>query len=195
MTILNLTENELAERWGVSPKTLQRWRSERRGPSYLKLSKRVTYPIEDILAFERSQKKIRQNSHDFALLQKESSTVPVPAIDPLSMDSGPRLNGPGLVSCDEAISATKLPRYFFMNAEMRKRLEIPHYHMGSTVRYRLSELRQWEISRACEAFSISNDSPASAERNENSASTPDLSVGKLGLHEALRKLNNGTLLK
>ena len=47
MTKLNLTETELAQRWGISPKTLQRWRSENRGPSYLKLSKRVTYPVED----------------------------------------------------------------------------------------------------------------------------------------------------
>ncbi len=37
-----LNENELAQRWGVSPKTLQRWRSEGRGPRYLKLSKRVS---------------------------------------------------------------------------------------------------------------------------------------------------------
>lgn len=36
MTKLNLSENELAERWGVSPKTLQRWRNGKRGPSYLK---------------------------------------------------------------------------------------------------------------------------------------------------------------
>ena len=37
-----LNENELAQRWGLSPKTLQRWRSEGRGPRYLKLSKRVS---------------------------------------------------------------------------------------------------------------------------------------------------------
>jgi len=47
-----LNENELAQRWGVSPKTLQRWRSEGRGPRYLKLSKRVSYPLEAILDFE-----------------------------------------------------------------------------------------------------------------------------------------------
>ena len=52
MTKLNLNENELAERWGISPKTLQRWRSEGRGPRYLKLSKRVTYPLEEIQTFE-----------------------------------------------------------------------------------------------------------------------------------------------
>ena len=49
-----LNENELAQRWGVSPKTLQRWRSEGRGPRYLKLSKRVSYPLEAILDFEYS---------------------------------------------------------------------------------------------------------------------------------------------
>lgn len=49
-----LNENELAQRWGVSPKTLQRWRSEGRGPRYLKLSKRVSYPLEAIVDFEYS---------------------------------------------------------------------------------------------------------------------------------------------
>jgi len=49
-----LSENELAQRWGVSPKSLQRWRSEGRGPHYLKLSKRVTYPLESVTEFERS---------------------------------------------------------------------------------------------------------------------------------------------
>ena len=48
-----LNENELAQRWGVSPKTLQRWRSEGRGPRYLKLSKRVSYPLDAVVDFER----------------------------------------------------------------------------------------------------------------------------------------------
>lgn len=49
-----LSETELAQRWGVSPKTLQRWRTEGRGPKYLKLSKRVTYPLDAITEYERS---------------------------------------------------------------------------------------------------------------------------------------------
>ena len=48
-----LNENELAQRWGLSPKTLQRWRSDGRGPRYLKLSKRVSYPLESVIEFER----------------------------------------------------------------------------------------------------------------------------------------------
>ena len=47
-----LNENELAQRWGISPKTLQRWRSEGRGPKYLKLSKRVSYPLDAVIDFE-----------------------------------------------------------------------------------------------------------------------------------------------
>jgi len=48
-----LNENELAQRWGLSPKTLQRWRSEGRGPRYLKLSTRVSYPLDSVIEFER----------------------------------------------------------------------------------------------------------------------------------------------
>ena len=34
------------------PKTLQRWRMEGRGPHYLKLGKRVNYPLNAVIAFE-----------------------------------------------------------------------------------------------------------------------------------------------
>jgi predicted site-specific integrase-resolvase len=47
------TEIELAQRWAISPKTLQRWRLEGRGPRYLKLSKRVSYQITEVMAFEK----------------------------------------------------------------------------------------------------------------------------------------------
>lgn len=38
-----LTEIELAQRWAVSIRTLQRWCWERRGPRYIKLSRAVRY--------------------------------------------------------------------------------------------------------------------------------------------------------
>jgi len=41
-----LSENELANRWGLSPKTLQRWRVQGTGPLFAKFSKKVSYPIE-----------------------------------------------------------------------------------------------------------------------------------------------------
>jgi hypothetical protein len=42
----------LAYRWGVSERTLERWRFERRGPRYLKLVGKVVYRLADIEAFE-----------------------------------------------------------------------------------------------------------------------------------------------
>ena len=47
-----LSEADLASRWDMSPKTLQRWRMEGRGPHYLKLGKRVNYPLKAVIAFE-----------------------------------------------------------------------------------------------------------------------------------------------
>ena len=78
-----LNENELAQRWGISPKTLQRWRSEGRGPKYLKLSKRVTYPLDAILVFEEGAllRIPRQGGHRFhGKLDSDStpSWTPVP---------------------------------------------------------------------------------------------------------------------
>ena len=48
-----LDENELAIRWGLSVKTLRRWRQEQLGPVFCKLGARVTYLISEIEAFER----------------------------------------------------------------------------------------------------------------------------------------------
>ncbi len=48
-----LDENELAARWGLSVKTLRRWRQEQLGPAFREFDARVTYRISDIEAFER----------------------------------------------------------------------------------------------------------------------------------------------
>lgn len=49
----HLNEMELAKRWEMSHRTLQRWRMDGRGPVYLKLGKRVSYPVSSILEYER----------------------------------------------------------------------------------------------------------------------------------------------
>jgi len=41
-----LSELELANRWGLSPKTLQRWRGIGKGPVFAKFSKKVGYPLD-----------------------------------------------------------------------------------------------------------------------------------------------------
>ena len=48
MQQIAIKENELATRWGVSPKTLQCWRSEGRGPRYLKL---VRFKLDEVTAW------------------------------------------------------------------------------------------------------------------------------------------------
>ena len=51
------TETELALRWNVSAKTLQRWRSDGVGPPYNKLSKAVRYPVDEIVVYERANRQ------------------------------------------------------------------------------------------------------------------------------------------
>ncbi len=52
MEIRHLNQKQLAERWQVSEASLERWRSEKLGPDYLKLHGRVLYRHQDIEAFE-----------------------------------------------------------------------------------------------------------------------------------------------
>lgn len=47
-------ETELAARWNLSRRTLQRWRKLHYGPSYLRLGNHITYAEEDVVAFESS---------------------------------------------------------------------------------------------------------------------------------------------
>lgn len=50
-----LTEAELAERWSVTPRTLQLWRRAKKGPAFLRLGERsILYRLEDIEAYERA---------------------------------------------------------------------------------------------------------------------------------------------
>lgn len=55
MSTRHLNQKQLAERWGISPKTLERWRWLGQGPKFLKLGGRIAYRLEDIEAFEEQQ--------------------------------------------------------------------------------------------------------------------------------------------
>jgi hypothetical protein len=62
MTIKHLHQVELARRWQISPRTLERWRWLKSGPRYLKIGGRVVYRLEDVEAFEAAQtKNVLQN--------------------------------------------------------------------------------------------------------------------------------------
>lgn len=50
---LAVDEHELAMRWGLSVKTLRRWRQQGLGPIFCKFGSRVTYLITEVESFER----------------------------------------------------------------------------------------------------------------------------------------------
>ena len=50
-----LSPRQLAARWGLSEKTLERWRMLGTGPAFLKLGSRVLYSLAEIEAHERQR--------------------------------------------------------------------------------------------------------------------------------------------
>jgi predicted site-specific integrase-resolvase len=55
MAIRHLNQTELAARWNISHRTLERWRWTGEGPQYIKIGGRVVYRQEDVEAFEAEQ--------------------------------------------------------------------------------------------------------------------------------------------
>ena len=55
--IHHLNQVELARRWSLSHRTLERWRWEGRGPWYLKIGGRVVYRLSDIEAYEAGRQR------------------------------------------------------------------------------------------------------------------------------------------
>ena len=57
MPVKHLTQNDLSKRWGLSLRTLERWRWQREketmGPPYLKIGGRIFYRECDIEAYEQ----------------------------------------------------------------------------------------------------------------------------------------------
>ena len=54
-TAVNLTPAELARRWRLSVRTLERWRAARVGPAWLRINGRILYPRREVFAFERAR--------------------------------------------------------------------------------------------------------------------------------------------
>ena len=52
------------------------------------------------------------------------------------------------VDAREATYTMNLPMYYLTNAAQRKRMAIPHYHIGRMVRFKLSELEAWLSARS-----------------------------------------------
>jgi hypothetical protein len=48
----HLHQTELATRWRVSPRTLEGWRYQKKGPPFVTLGGHVRYRLEDVEAYE-----------------------------------------------------------------------------------------------------------------------------------------------
>ena len=51
MSVTHLNQVELAARWKISPRTLERWRWTGEGPAFIKIGGRVVYAIADLQAW------------------------------------------------------------------------------------------------------------------------------------------------
>ena len=51
---MNLTTEEVAARLRLKVKTLEGWRNRRKGPPYQKFGKRVLYPLDRLIEWEKS---------------------------------------------------------------------------------------------------------------------------------------------
>ena len=64
MTVTHLIQIELARRWRLSQRTLERWRWKKQGPRYLRLGGRVVYTLVDVEAFEAAQRQTTGLAND-----------------------------------------------------------------------------------------------------------------------------------
>jgi len=62
MTFMHLNQIQLAARWNISHRTLERWRWSGEGPQFIKIGGRVVYRLADIEAYELTQ--IRKSTSD-----------------------------------------------------------------------------------------------------------------------------------
>jgi predicted site-specific integrase-resolvase len=47
------TQKELARRWTLSHRTLERWRSDNKGPAFMRIGGRIIYRLDDVARYER----------------------------------------------------------------------------------------------------------------------------------------------
>ena len=56
----------------------------------------------------------------------------------------PNVIGEVFVDAAEAAFILNLPRYYLTHLAVRTKLRVPHYRIGRMVRFKLSELTQWQ---------------------------------------------------
>ena len=57
--VRHLTQNDLAQRWRMSGRTLEAWRLFGQGPPFMRIGGKVLYRLCDVEEFERQQLRTR----------------------------------------------------------------------------------------------------------------------------------------
>ena len=70
MPPIHLNQIELANRWKISPRTLERWRWAGQGPTFVKLGGRVVYQLDAVETYERG--RVCQSTQQGTALRKVS---------------------------------------------------------------------------------------------------------------------------
>jgi Helix-turn-helix domain len=60
----HLNQVELADRWGLSPRTLENWRWRGEGPPFVKIGRKVVYRLIDVEAYEHEQLRTKSRPMD-----------------------------------------------------------------------------------------------------------------------------------
>jgi hypothetical protein len=88
-----LRPNELADRWQISPRTLERWRWLGEGPRFLKVSGKVLYRLEDIEAYEAAHVRSRTDERAVPAVVEPFAPKRGKRRDPVIADAAARLTG------------------------------------------------------------------------------------------------------
>ena len=140
-----LNETQLCSRWNLSPKTLQRWRSEGIGPPAWHIGKSVRYLLMEVESFERKAQVTWRSSAGRAL-SESSPTAREDAIEQM-MQQRPGRRDQIFYSGKETAVITGLPTSWLQQNQERQRLGIPFYKLvnGDVICFSIEEVFRWEV--------------------------------------------------
>lgn len=140
-----LDETQLCSRWNLSPKTLQRWRSEGIGPPAWHISKSVRQLLMEVEAFERKAQVTWKSSAGRAL-SESSPTAREDAIEQM-MRQRPGRRDQIFYSGKQMAVITGLPISWLQQNQERQRLGVPFYRLanGDVIRFSIEEVFRWEV--------------------------------------------------
>lgn len=140
-----LNEVQLSSRWNLSPKTLQRWRSEGIGPPAWHISRSVRYLMMEVEAFERKA-QVTWKSSAGRTLSESSPTAREDAIAQM-MQRRPAGRDQIFYSAKDVVDITGLPAHWLHQNQERLRHGVPFYRLanGDLIRFSLEEVFRWEV--------------------------------------------------